>query len=400
MRQQADDVFEAAVEAAWTDFRRTLADWIDELEAQESLTFSLSGEEDDDSLEVMHHGTDMTLFIDVLDAPDPGFLTVAPGRVDELAVACVRAIRDHLQAPHPSFLVCPERTWSPTPWLRRQLDRLERPQAQTASAPPLAWPSSGDELDRLVDVALLPFFSDLPTRDSDGELPIETDGGGGLYLRSRPDGRLLQLYSFVVCDIPDEQTGLREAARLNEEFEIVKFRFSEGTLQAVVDHRTWPFVADNVRGETAAFIGFLEDQGPRLAAKLGGRTWRGERVSGPSAESPREPAHAEGRPAPLSESAAAVRQRLLQLEAAAGAGVVLHEADVAAVCRRDADLIMALIEHEESQDLAWAQHAARSAPGAPGADPDEHRVYTHERVLTLDRLRLLRLALHDVLTSR
>ena len=436
MEHQVEHAFDVAVEAAWADFRRTLADWIDALGDGETLSFAalpsgVAGQDDGDPdagpdaspdaapVVISHRGGVLVLDVDVARLPparrdqaagerwgadDPGCepvwfeeTTAFPRhRVDEVAVRCVAALRDDVLVMHPSLLVTSPRSWTPSPRLRARQAAGDAAACDPGSiAPPLAWPGSAEDLDRLVDAALTPFFGHVPARDADGDLPVDAGGGGMLWLRSRPDGRVVQLYSFVVSDVADDDLGLREAARLNSDYDIVKFRYADRTLQAVVDLRTWPFAADSLRGEVGALVGFLQEQGPVLAARLGGRTWH------ESAEAGQVPAPCEG-PADLSESADVVRRQLLQIEAAAAGEFDLDADQVRRICRHDPDLMLALIEHEQAREIDWAAQAAASASGGHGGhggDPVEHRLAAHERRLSADRLRLLRLALHAVLTS-
>ncbi len=246
---------DAGTEAAWTDYRRGLAD-------------RLAGLTDGDATEIGVAGAARAVTVECHDGrlesrvDDERLADVEPRQADLLAVLVVEQLRERLGAIHPSFLLVDGAVVSaPAP------ERLPEPDEQVAT-----FPDSAAHLQSLVDRALAVLLDCSPRHDPDGDVPIIV-GRSVVHVRVAQDLPAVDLYAEVVLDVHDTDRIAVELDVLNGREGTVRFHSRDDVV--VMTHRlhAWPFAPDQLRLVLARVCDDLDEIADGLARRLGGRRY-------------------------------------------------------------------------------------------------------------------------------
>jgi len=305
-----------------------------------------------------------------------------PSHADEVAVMAVRALQEVFRVVHPAFLVS---------GIEVQADpALPTVSEQQPVDEPLAVvPARQEDLERLVDEALVPVFGNVPTRDGDGDIPV-VNGSAVVFVRVLEDMPVIWLFAELVRDVTDLERARFEVAVLNRDRDFAKFVLVDNRIRADVHLPAWPFVPLHLRHTLAMLCQLADAVDDDLAVRVGGKRFlepcEGAKAADPES-SPGDEVGGDLHPAMLT---------LLQL-AARNRGS-LKPRVAARVCDYDPQLITDLIRWNEQQELEWRQ--ARDAALAAGDPDDEAGTCELERVDAQRTVKVLRKALRLVVDGQ
>lgn len=299
-----------AVEAAWVAFRGRLADHLAAIEDDDLLCVEVEAGVDEDELagtapyvQFCAFGEDMVraeavsnYYLDEryelteLDEERLGSLGWDGPRFDEegdpesgwenfhhhaerreadrLASMCIETLREVYGAAHPAFLTAGGLEADPDA-------QVPHPQSIPVPAdgdvPPVAFPTSPDELQQLVDATVLPFVEDDEVRhDDDGDIPIVT-GQSVLFVRVSQSRPAIELFAEIVVDVSDTDRLPLELAVLNASHPFARFT-ARGTT-VVLQHLlcATPFAPGQLQVLITHLLHEVDDIARDLVARVGGR---------------------------------------------------------------------------------------------------------------------------------
>lgn len=319
------------------------------------------------------------------------FVDVEQTEADRLAVMSVRALRDVFGVADPALLTGDLADGGIVPSEPAAFERGDEPVA--------AYPEGGhEELTVLVDRALTSYFGHEPRHDDDGDIPVDL-GGNVLFVRVHESVPVVELFACVVSDVQDLERAAFEVNVLNRDVRFVKFRLTGDAIMAELHLPSWPFVPEHLRAMLAVMTDSIQQLEGDLLQRVGGS--RPLDVASES-DGDDEPADGDdllvgsegctGDAGPDVTSAWQLAERVLVQLDADSAGSVTPEL-AAGVCGHDVELILHLIDREESQARAWKQ--SREAFEEAG---DDQGVGGAEAEMAYSRrtIRLLRRALRVV----
>lgn len=397
---------DSLAEEAWRGFREALADAIDALADPGDLVVELDGGDEVDEtwpyIGVRRAGDEICLevasnpmlsprhrlakparrYLRDLGLAKPGarpeyWSTFPVSRVDEVASVAVAALRGAFGVVHPAFLTGLGFDWP----LGQRGSAAQEPDVGTVLA---VYPADHEHLDLLIDRALARMFGQVPSRDSDGDIPIPV-GSAVVYVRGREDARVIHLFAEVVARIRDREVAERVVADFNREFAGVKFTLHDDRVFAGLDVAAWPFVDEHLIASTIHLCEVVAQHAEDLARRVRGRV-------SITATDPSDGLLGEESEDGSDDYIHPVMLRLLQLDAAKPGSI--RPKDAAKLCGHDCDLLLELIQWNEEQELSWED--ARDEAYA-GGDPDEAAACEHERAHAERTIKILRKALRRVL---
>jgi hypothetical protein len=294
---------------------------------------------------------------------------------DQVAAMTVSALREVFGVPHPAFLVS-------------DVDIDEDPdlpcvEADAQADEPLAvMPDGREQLDQLVEKALVPFLGQVPKRDQDGDIPIIC-GTAVVFVQVLPHAPIIKIWAELAVEITDLDRARFEVAVLNRDQPFAKFVLIGDKVVGLVHLPAAPFVPVHLRETLGVMCHLAEELDTDLAIRVSGR-----RLLEPSdlLEQDSEDEEDDIHPAMLT---------LLQLDAERPGSV---KASVAAhVCDYDPDVPLTLIRWNEEQEVAWRE--SREVARRIG-DPDhEAAACEHEAAHAKRTVKVLGKALRIVVTD-
>ncbi len=375
------------IEAAWKDYRASLAEALDALDEDASIQIEFDSEGVTPYVQALRVDGRILLeaasnrFLDdvwKLDKADrrrlraigfakpsehrPNYWISLPlSHVDQVASMAVRALREGFSVMHPSSLCATGLDWQgePFPPVARESQR----EATTT------FPHDKEQLDALIGEVLDAILSEVPDRDDDGDVPIRT-GRTVVYIRTQQGSPMIRLFAQMARDVDNKDAALREVDRLNRTVEGIKFIVHETTVIATAELLGWPFAPTQFQALLTHMCDAVAKHEGDLVDHVGGRFFIGDEVS--------DEDHVH--PAMLS---------IMQLDAQRPGS--LRPKDVAKICDHDPDLLLELIRWNEEQEIAWRQGREETD------DPEEERVCEIERKHAHRTVKLLRKALRLVL---
>ena len=295
---------ESSTKAAWDEFERRLVERLDAMDEDDLLLVEVPGAEEQDGatpyVQFCAWGEDMVRCEAVSNhylaetwtlteeagaelvtlgftapsyAPDEEadegssnfYVDVPRDGAFDLGWMTVVALRDVYGVPHPSLLdaegvVDP----APEPVLSTSQDHdcdPEALEAQLASGP--------QELQDLVDATLEPVFGHAPKKDSDGDIPINTDHSV-VWVCVSNSAPAIDIWGWVLPDAVDRALALHELAVLNRDNRDVQFVLLDERIVARKRLDALPFVAAHLRSGVEAVCTAVdrahEDLAPRFRA--------------------------------------------------------------------------------------------------------------------------------------
>ncbi len=378
------------IEAAWKDYRASLAEALDALDDDASIRIQIDSEGVTPYVQALRVGDRILLeassnrFLDdvwKLDKTDRrrlraiGFakpsehmpnhwITLPLSHVDQAASLAVQALREVFRVMHPSSLYSAEIDW--------QGEEFPPTAHEPQRAAQTTFPQDREQLDALISDVLDALLNEVPDRDDDGDIPIRT-GRTVVYIRTQQGSPMIRLFAQMARDVADKDAALREVDRLNRTVEGIKFIVHETTVIATAELLGWPFAPTQFQALLTHMCDAVAKHEEDLVDHVGGRFFIGD-------QAPDQDDEAHIHPAMLS---------ILQLDAERPGS--LRPKDVAKICANDPDLLLELIHWNEEQEIAWRQ-------GRDEADDlEEERVCEIERKHAHRTVKLLRKALRLVL---
>ena len=187
---------------------------------------------------------------------------------DEAAVMMVRALREVFGVVHPAFLVAPLLETDPGDLPAEVVPMASRP----AEEPRLRTPEDKDELERLVDEALMPVFGHPPVRDEDGDIGV-TSGSAVVFIRVLSDQPVVQLFAELAVGVTEHERARFEVGVLNRDWKRVKFMLVGDMVRADVFVPGSPFVPEHLRQALGTMCEMADKVDDDLAYRVGGRTF-------------------------------------------------------------------------------------------------------------------------------
>ncbi len=210
----------------------------------------------------------------------PNFwIHVRPDSSAEIAEASVGAIRDVFGVPHPSFLIAQgprgeataESLGIPGPPRQPAQDYVSAATAETAMA---IEPVDRDHLVELVDAALISVVGERPAHDDDGDIPIRA-GSAIVFVRVADDGPYVELFSPILVGVQGSPLALERISQLNRWVRFVSFGWDSGTVHASMHLFCHPFVPDHLRHAVHVLTSVADRLDDELRLGLGGRVFFG-----------------------------------------------------------------------------------------------------------------------------
>jgi hypothetical protein len=348
----------------------------------------------------LHHGGRQALRDLGFDAPthgpgdeaDQGSLNyhvdVERSEADRVAVMAVRALRDVFGVAHPVFLTGDVVSRDlPAPVEEAAADRVDEATA--------TYPYGGhEELEKLVDQALIPHFGQVPRHDDDGDIPVDA-GSTVIFIRVHEAIPVVELFACLVTDIEDRGAARFEVSVLNRDVRFVRFRLVDDSIMAEVHIPAWPFAPEHLRSMLAVMTDVVQRVEPDLVARVTGQRLDDDpsAVSADSAEAggsdeeDTEVSTADDDEPGTRSAMARASEILAQLNAEGSAAV--PPALAASICGHDAGLLLDMIRVEEERRLEWSKtRDAEVAAGETDArylDGCEREIGYSERTISLLR---------------
>jgi hypothetical protein len=307
-----DEDLETSAELAWTGFRQRLANRLAEAADDDVLLIELETGVDEDELsgaapyvQFVAWGEEMLRaevagnhYLDERFELSPGderrlielgwseprcdddgeenfHLDLPRREADRVAVMAVRALREVLGCPHPTFLSADG--------LERDPETPAVAQASSAAGEAeLAYPDDHEHLQSLVDAALEVMFEGPATHDEDGDLPIRC-GESMAYVRVLADEPAVEVFADIVIDVSDRDRASLEVARLNFRSTHHQFVLRGDRIVMRASLLAWPFSPTQLRVVIGRFCGEVDDIATEAVATVGGR-----RFMEPSPDRPAE----------------------------------------------------------------------------------------------------------------
>lgn len=195
------------------------------------------------------------------------FVDLRATDVDRAAAMAMRALRDVFGVPHPAFLKSDE--LEPDDEEDRELPTVEEP--PTTDEPVARYPHGGaEELRRLVDEALTPFFGHEPHHDDDGDIPV-VNGSSLVFVHVCEEVPVVRLVSCVVKDVQNLEQARLEVGLLNRDVDPLKFVVVDDNVMASVHLPAWPFVPEHLRSTLALVSETVDRVDDDLALRVRGR---------------------------------------------------------------------------------------------------------------------------------
>lgn len=271
-------------------------------------------------------------------------------------------------------------------------------------------PDSFEDLVHLVHQALSEALGFPARQDEDGDFPFRA-GTGAVFVRVLTERPFVRVFSELVHSVPVEEDAFAAAHELNEEVAGVKFGANENSVFAVVEIPGEPFVADHLTAAVGRMSRFVEERGPGVAARTGGRVFFEPRPQ--ANEEDGYPAGGEDGsdtvditgameryvdvraedltfPGALTAAMPPTMSYLLELDA----DQALEPAEVARVCGGDSALVLELIQWNTVQEIAW--RTARDDAERLG-ETEDAATCEQERASAERTVALLRRALRHIL---
>lgn len=372
--------FDASIDDAWQEFRTELAAFLRELTAAD-----LTWIEQDPSIPEGPHGRidirytrahRVRLTLDPLTLHTSvdcyriqigqlralGWRRLAGGtyilegghaRADEMAAAIVNTFRQVWETVHPTFLRAP--------FLADEPPRVE-PTLRAGVVP------HGPEHLRALVVSMLEEVTGQRIEvDDDGDVVLPTEPPS--WLRVHEDLPRLVAFAMLTDSVSDPLVAAPYIAAQPTSRDGIRVMLRQRQVFAhrVIDVTV--FSGDNLRAGLADWFGFIDDDVPRIVA----RVRAGASVSGAQYDSPAEAEDSD----PLPDTLLAV----LQLDTD---NAVLSPHEIAQICGYDRAEMLQLIRTCEEQYLSWAQSAEEAD------DPEEAQACRHEEQgwrVTTDKFR-------------
>lgn len=299
----AEDL-ESSTKAAWDEFERRLVERLDAMDEDELLLVEVPGDEKQDGatpyIQFCAWGEDMFRcevvsnhylveawalteeagdelvalgFAAPTYAPDEAadsgssnfYVDVPRDEAFDLGWMTVVALRDVYGVPHPSLLEA-EGVVDPAPEPTTEAGEEHECDPEAFEARLAKGP---DELQELVDGALEPVFGHPPKKDSDGDIPINTENCV-VWVSVNMLTPVVEVWGFILNGITDRELALHEVAVLNRDHDEVKFVLRDGSIVAQVRVNALPFVAAHLRQAVETLCATVdqarEDVTPRFRA--------------------------------------------------------------------------------------------------------------------------------------
>lgn len=428
MSEFADFDLDRSVSRAWKGFQARLADYLVSMTDTDSLVIDVvAGEEPDEGAapyvqfagfggdhlrgEVSGNGylaseyqldarEEQVLAQQGWTEPDGSrnyYVQLPTSDGDRLAVMTVRALRDVFDVPHPAFLATHDVEAAERLGLTGAPDDVEPENDE-----PLAViPESAEHLQQLVDDALTPLFGHPPVRDEDGDIAVPYNSTL-VFVRVYEDEPLVDIFGSVVTGVTDLDAARVEVGILNRDIKFIKFLVMGDRVLAQLQIPSYPFAPQVLRNMLQFMSQALDSLDDDLALRTGGRPaidteapGRDEEDDGAEAIGP-SGAEAETRGTTGDESDLhPALLTILQLDPE-GRGA-LDPDEVADICDRDRELILALLHQCGREEISW-RDAAEAAVLA--GDDEEAAACEHELAAWEQTTQLLRRALRRVARGR
>ena len=295
----------AQAHAAWTAFRRRVADHLAALPDGDELVISY----------VDLTGSDLPPYVDVLaadgvlhltaasdmflpeeaplteaqqdrmvglgwlppddDADRDGYWLEVPQReADRAAVLLVRTFREVHGVPHPAFLDAEglerDDPSAAGPTGQVTADAVDDEEVRDdAAGHAVVMPVTADQLEELVESALRTVFPDV-RHDEEGDIPLRA-GRSVLYLRVRHDRPAVELFAHVVLRPTDRDRLPLELGLLNRDQELWRFHALEDRVVMSYELVTTPFAAQQLLHVVHRFLADVDGIAADLVARVGGR---------------------------------------------------------------------------------------------------------------------------------
>lgn len=345
----------------------------------------------------------------------PNFwIDVRAGSIEELAAASVEAIRDVFGVPHPSFLIAQgargeataESLGIPGPPRQPAQDHA----ATTSADEPMAIePVNRDHLVELVDTALVSVVGERPAHDDDGDIPIRA-GSAIVFVRVADDGPYIELFSPILVGVQGSPLALERISQLNRWVRFVSFGWDSGTVHASMHLFCQPFVPDHLRHAVHVLTSVADRLDDELRLGLGGRVFFGNEHEsddsggdGSGGDGSGGDRSADGRPggmaapsaedAPDAEEAELPEALLTLMQLDAHADGAVSAEEAADICGRNRRDILDYIRISEQQVIEWRSAADEALSEG---DNDEWAASVHEGKAWQSTVDLLRSALRLV----
>lgn len=310
---------------------------------------------------------------------DPGspnfWLDSGPEEADRLASIAVKTLRDVFGLPHPAFV-------QPTGPFAEAL--VGGPSA-ASDGPGITAPRNRPHLQALIDETLIPLVGHVPSRDSDGDVPIPADTAVA-FVRALHDRPAIQLYAEVVRKVQEPERAAFEVSVLNRDSWTTKYTFVDDRIIATVTFPAMPFVPSHLHMALSAFLEEIDGVDDDLAVRVSGRRFLDD-VAEDSGAWDEDDEQAQQGPPPRHPAV------LVLLELAEEGTKQVDRSLAASICEDDKELILALIRGEQEASTYWNSVAEDASFASVPADADIAREEAERASLAL---RMLRKALRGV----
>jgi hypothetical protein len=300
MKNAPEVSMDEGTDAAWTRFRRRLADRLASLDNGDYVLVELEGDEEDDGrcTPYVQATSADGLYVVAEVSGNPylipqhrldkasrrqltrlGWARASKGsenrnysvefdvsRADEVAVMMVRALREVFGVVHPAFLVGAgiDLTDGGTPVSEAPEPAYDEPLAVV--------PDDRAELDGLVEQVLTRVLGQTPVRDQDGDIGV-VSGSAVVFVRVLPDQPIIEIFAELVVAVTEPDRARFEVAVLNRDCKFAKFVLVDDMVKAHVHLPARPFAPEHLRYALAMMCEMADAVDDDLAFRVGGRTF-------------------------------------------------------------------------------------------------------------------------------
>lgn len=294
-----------AVETAWREFRRRLADRLAALGEDEHIVVELVAETeggaapycqaalagggllrveavsnvylaDEFNLDVFQDGLLKHLGFAEPDAVElPGntnyFIDLEQREADRAAVMMVGALREVYAVVHPVYLVSDGQADLPVePEASGDVVVVPRPRSGEPEPDEPMRPQSPDQVREAVELAVRGLYDEPPTWDEDGDLPLDTQRGVVWVTVGSQMPRVL-LHAPLVADVVDEERALVEVNLLNRREFGLTFSVQDGHIRVTRELDVGVVVPAQLTTELERLVSQVDGWATDLVARVGGR---------------------------------------------------------------------------------------------------------------------------------
>ena len=178
-----------------------------------------------------------------------------PAAYDALVLMAERTLREAFGVVHPAFL---------------EAGSTLGVEVGDAPEEPVAFPASGDELDRLVESTLRPVLGERWERGEGGDL-VATTGETEVHVGVAAGAQAVDVCAVLVKDVVDPARALAEVNILNRDPDGATYTFRNDRILARRRISARPFVPQQLREAVATAIETYDELAGDLVGRVGGR---------------------------------------------------------------------------------------------------------------------------------